>query len=251
MAAVIETEALALAFQRGGVSVPVLVDLSLSIEKGQFVVMVGPSGIGKSTLLLVIAGLLPASAGRVRVAAAPDPTRRALALVFQEARLLPWRRVLGNIELGMEGLALSRSERRRRADAALALVGLADYGDRWPYELSGGQRQRVGIARALAVEPEVLLMDEPFGALDAITRKGLQDELVRIQEATGKTILFVTHDLDEAAVLADRVVLLGGSPARVVQDHRDATPRSARRASGHNRAHIDQIAAGLADGFSI
>ena len=247
----IETEGLALAFERGGVSVPVLVDLSLSIDKGQFVVMVGPSGVGKSTLLRVIAGLLPASAGTVRVAATPDPTRRALALVFQEARLLPWRRVLANVELGMEGLALTKPERRLRAEAALALVGLADYGERWPYELSGGQRQRVGIARALAVEPEVLLMDEPFGALDAITRKGLQDELVRIQDATGKTILFVTHDLDEAAVLADRVILLGGSPARVVQDHLDATPRATRRDSGHNRAYIDQIAAGLADGYSI
>ena len=251
MAAVIETEGLALAFQRDGIAVPVLVDLSLSIEKGQFVVMVGPSGVGKSTLLRVIAGLLPASAGTVRVAAAPDPSRRALALVFQEARLLPWRRVLANVELGMEGLALSKAERRRRAEAALALVGLADYGRRWPYELSGGQRQRIGIARALAVEPEVLLMDEPFGALDAITRKGLQDELIRIQAATGKTILFVTHDLDEAALLADRVILLGGSPARVVQDHLDTSSRANRRESGHNRAHIDLIAAGLADSYSI
>ena len=251
MATVIETEGLALAFQRDGASVPVLVDLSLSVEKGQFVVMVGPSGVGKSTLLRVIAGLLPASAGTVRVAAAPDPTRRPLALVFQEARLLPWRRVMANVELGMEGLALSRFQRRQRAEAALELVGLAGYGGRWPHELSGGQRQRIGIARALAVDPEVLLMDEPFGALDAITRRTLQDELLRIQDATGKTILFVTHDLDEAAVLADRVVLLGGSPARVVQDHLDPTPRSARRGIGHDRSHIDLIAAGLADSYSI
>jgi len=251
MAAVIETDGLALAFRRGAESVPVLVDLSLSIDKGQFVVVVGPSGVGKSTLLRVVAGLLPASAGTVKVVADPDPGRRALALVFQEARLLPWRRVLANVELGVEGLALSKAERRRRAEEALALVGLAGYGDRWPYELSGGQRQRVGIARALAVEPEVLLMDEPFGALDAITRKGLQDELVRIHATTGKTILFVTHDLDEAAYLADRVILLGGSPARVVQDHRDDTPRSVRRDGGHDRAHIDKIAAGLADGYSI
>ena len=151
--------------------------------------------------------------------------------MFQDSRLLPWRRILANVELGLEGLGLEKAQRRKRAEDALALVGLADQAGKWPHQLSGGQRQRVALARALAVDPDLLLMDEPFAALDAITRRFLQDELLRIRAATGKTILFVTHDVDEALYLADRVVLLAGSPARARLDRRiDAAHPRARDA---------------------
>ena len=195
----------------------VLEGVSLSVPRGSFMAIVGPSGVGKSTLLRVVAGLMPPDAGEVRLQARPDPARRPTALVFQDARLLPWRRVLGNVSFGLEGLALDRGQRRGRAQAALATVGLPDQGGRWPHQLSGGQRQRVAIARALAVRPDLLLVDEPFGALDAITRRLLQDELLRIWRETEASVMFVTHDLDEAVYLADTVVLLGSSPARIVR----------------------------------
>ncbi len=165
--------------------------------------------------------------------------------------MLPWRRVAANVALGLEGLALTRDERQQRARNTLALVDLDGYGNRWSWELSGGQRQRVGIARALAVEPDVLLMDEPFGALDAITRRTLQEELLRIWQATGKTVVFVTHDLDEAAYLADRIIMLNGSPARVVRDVMNETPRELRRTGDVLRAQVDRLAEDLAEDYSV
>ncbi len=216
---------LALAFGRDGGQTTVLKDFNLDIQDGEFVAVVGASGVGKSTLLRVIAGLVKPSAGTVTRDHPETPGRRPYALVFQDARLLPWRRVARNVEFGLEGLGLDKAARRRRALDALELVGLADKADRWPHQLSGGQRQRVAIARALAVDPDLLMMDEPFGALDAITRQGLQDELVELWQRTGKTILFVTHDIDEAVYLADRVILLAGSPAGVRSADRIMAPR--------------------------
>jgi len=242
MAAVIHTQDLAVSFDG---TRPVFEGLNLAIERGEFVTMVGVSGAGKSTLLRVIADLIPAFRGSVTVDAPHDPTRRAIAMVFQVPNLLPWRRVRDNITLGLEGIDVSDDVKRERVRWTLALVGLDDCGDRWPYQLSGGQRQRIGIARALAVDPDILLMDEPFGSLDAITRNGLQDELLRIWQETGKSVLFVTHDIEEAVLLGDRVLLLGGSPARVVNEYPITIDRAGRRESADFQRDVAKVRDGL------
>ncbi|MCJ2035006.1 ABC transporter ATP-binding protein [Methylobacterium sp. J-068] len=225
---IISIAGLSLAYERAGTRNVILSDLDLDVARGEFLVIVGESGVGKSTVLRVLIGLAKPSSGTVRLAPRPD-CRTPMALVFQDARLLPWRRVVANVAFGLEGSGLSKAERLAKAQGMLDLVGLGDLGQRWPHQLSGGQRQRVAIARALAVDPDVLLMDEPFSALDSFTREGLQDELQRIQAATRKTILFVTHDIDEAVTLADRVVVLAGSPGRLAAEMRIAVPRPRRR----------------------
>jgi NitT/TauT family transport system ATP-binding protein len=189
--------------------------LSLEVAEGEFVTIVGPSGCGKSTLLLAIDGLVKPAGGEIRLGGskitAPDSDR---AMVFQEFALLPWRTVLGNIEFGME---LNRTPNRTEAAKRLIeLVGLEGFERHHPHELSGGMRQRVGIARALAVNPDVLLMDEPFGALDAQTREIMGIELLKVWEQRRTTVLFVTHGIDEAIYLADRVVVMAKSPGRVI-----------------------------------
>ena len=227
---IIRIRGLSLAFEQDGRRTEVLRGLDLEVARGALVAIVGSSGVGKSTLLRVLMNLAKPSSGTVELL--PDPAAdRPLALVFQDARLLPWRRVIANVEFGLEKTNLPRAERRARAEAALALVGLAEMAQRWPHQLSGGQRQRVALARALAVKPSILLMDEPFSALDVSTRENLQDELVRIQAETGKTILFVTHDIDEAVYLADRVVALGGKPGEVRSDRTIDLPKPRRRGS--------------------
>lgn len=197
----------------------ILDNVSLDVRSQEFVAVVGASGVGKSTLLRALAGLLPPLQGQVSLSPPSEPASRSWSMVFQAPRLYPWRRVQANVELGLEGLPLSRRERHQRAREQLTLVGLDDLAGRWPRTLSGGQQQRVGIARALAVKPQVLFMDEPFSALDAITRRRLQGELSRLRQRTEAAIIFVTHDIEEAALLADRVMVLGQpeatQPARV------------------------------------
>ena len=190
--------------------------VSLEVEDGEIVALTGLSGCGKTTLLRIIMGLEKASSGTVTVG---DKVVTGCGydrgLVFQHAELFPWRTALQNVEFGLEVKGVPADERRRIAREKLELVGLGNAMDRRPDQLSGGMKQRVGLARALSIEPEVLLMDEPFGALDAQTREGLQMEVLRIHQETGKTIIFVTHDLDEAVLLADRVVLMAPNPGRV------------------------------------
>lgn len=190
--------------------------ITLSIEKGEFVTIVGSSGCGKSTLLMAVAGLVNLARGSIRIdgkeVTGPGPDR---AVVFQEASLLPWRSVHGNVRFGLEMQRWSGGDIGERAMQMIRLVGLARFADYHPHQLSGGMRQRVNIARALAVDPEVLLMDEPFGALDAQTREVMGAELLRIWERDKKTALFVTHDIDEAIFLADKVVMMGRNPGHI------------------------------------
>jgi NitT/TauT family transport system ATP-binding protein len=254
---IIEIKGLSLSFEQNGVRTDVLRDLNLSIAPGEFVALVGASGVGKSTLLRVFMGLAKPTSGDVHVR--PDPAAdRPMALVFQDSRLLPWRRVITNVTFGLEKTALDKAARTARAMDALKLVGLADLADRWPWQLSGGQRQRVSLARALAVRPSILLMDEPFSALDVATRENLQDELIRIRAETGKTIIFVTHDIDEAVYLADRVVALAGKPgeAKAIRIVEVARPRkrfslALQEIAGRVKADITPESAPRADDWVI
>jgi NitT/TauT family transport system ATP-binding protein len=191
----------------------VLDDVTLDVAPGEFVCLLGASGCGKSTLLNVVAGLDAPTSGAVDV-----PGGRP-ALMFQEPALFPWLTAAGNVELALRLKGIGKSERRERARELLALVRLQDAGDKRPHELSGGMRQRVAMARALAQDSHVLLMDEPFAALDAITRDVLHEELVRIRESQSLTVLFVTHNVREAVRLGDRVVLLSSRPGRVAQQY--------------------------------
>ncbi|GII75337.1 putative nitrate ABC transporter, ATP-binding protein [Sphaerisporangium rufum] len=233
----------------------VLRDIDLDVRPGELLVLVGPSGSGKSTILRAIAGLLAPEAGTIRAdgvpVTGPGPDR---AMVFQDDGLLPWRTVRGNVELPLSIRKVASAERRRLADGWIERVGLAGCADRLPRELSGGMRQRVQLARSLAGSPRAVLMDEPFGALDAQTRAGMQRLLTGVLALTPATVVFVTHDVDEALLLADRIVVLGRGGVRAVLD----VPPGARAASpadpppagapgGVRRALRDQILTELED----
>jgi len=202
---------------RAGSRIRALADVTLDVAAGEFLTIVGPSGCGKTTLLRVLGGLLSASSGSVELLGRriTGPSRN-VGMVFQDPVLLPWRTVLENVMLPVAVLRLDRPTHHRRALDLLGLVGLTGFEDKYPHELSGGMRQRVSLARALVHDPALLLMDEPFGALDAMTREAMNLELQRIWRESGKTIAFITHSIPEAAFLGDRVVVMSPRPGRIV-----------------------------------
>ncbi|RXZ79886.1 ABC transporter ATP-binding protein [Paenibacillaceae bacterium] len=193
-------------------------DINLEVRQGEFMVIVGPSGCGKSTLLDLLAGLTAPNSGQILLDGKPiTGPNLDRGIVFQQYALFPWKTALGNVEFGLEAKGVGREERRRVAREYIELVGLSGFENRYPHELSGGMKQRVAIARSLAYDPEVLLMDEPFAALDAQTRETLQSELLRIWEATKKTIIFITHGIEEAVYLGQRVAVMTSRPGRIKQ----------------------------------
>jgi NitT/TauT family transport system ATP-binding protein len=232
-----------------------LLDINLDIRDGEFVSLLGPSGCGKSTLLKIAAGLLNASQGSIEidgaVVTAPGPER---AVVFQDYALFPWMTVEDNVEFGLEARGVPSVKRRQTSAELLRVVGLQDFAKRYPHHLSGGMKQRVSIARALAVEPQILLMDEPFGALDAQTRSGMQEELLRIWKVYRKTVIFVTHSIEEAIYLSDRIAVMTARPGRIkaIVEVKDDRPRDMttpemsdmlRRVRGILSEEIDRAAA--------
>lgn len=224
-----------------------------TVEPGEFVTIVGPSGCGKSSVLMALDGLVSITGGAINIGGRkvnkPGPDR---AVVFQDAALLPWRTIEANVAFGLEMQGVGKTERLEKARKYVKLVGLEGREKNHPHQLSGGMKQRVGIARALATDPDVLLMDEPFGALDAQTRELMATELLRIWDLNRKTVLFVTHGIDEAIFLADRVLVMGGSPSRVVEVMEIDLPRprnaAVRESSAyvHYRAHLADLLFGTA-----
>ena len=203
-----------------------LYNISLTIRKNEFVSLLGPSGCGKTTLIRIIAGLLTADRGEVLVnSQTVNSPGRDRCMVFQQFGLLPWRTVLSNVEFGLEIDGVPREERRALAETYLELVGLKGFENYYPHQISGGMQQRVGIARALSKQPEILLMDEPFGAVDAQTREQLQEELLKIWAQTETTVVFVTHSIDEAVYLSDRVVVMQARPGRIKEEVKIELPR--------------------------
>ena len=216
--AAIVIDGIAKTFRRGNTETRALERIDLIIHDGEFVAVVGPSGCGKSTLMRLIAGLTPATAGSITLhGARVEQPQTALGIVFQSPVLLEWRNVLANVLLQLELRGRDPAPHRERALALLAAVGLADFADRYPRELSGGMRQRAAIVRALIHDPPLLLMDEPFGALDALTREQMRIDLEDLWMQTAKTVLFITHSIDEAVLLADRVIVMSPRPGRIEQ----------------------------------
>lgn len=232
-------------FKRGSHVVHALGPVDLKIQQGEFVTVLGPSGCGKTTLLHMLGGFETPTSGSVEIHGQPitKPTRK-LGMVFQEATLFPWKTVLQNIAWPIEQTGKSRAQALDQATEYLDKVGLHRFGKAYPMELSGGMRQRAALARTLAMQPEVLLMDEPFGALDAQTREEMQEELTRMWQASGLTVVFITHDITESIFLGDRVVVLGGKPGTVMEDCRIDLPRPRTNATKSDpkvleyRAHL-------------
>lgn len=234
--------------------VTALSDVSLQIHKGEFISLLGPSGCGKTTLLRMIADLIQPSSGSVTIdGQTPREARlaRKYGMVFQSPVLYEWRTIIHNVELPLEIIKLGREERRECALKMLELVGLRDFADHYPSQLSGGMQQRVGIARALALNPEILLMDEPFSALDEFTREKLHEDLLRIWRKTNKTIVFVTHNISESVYLSDRVCVLSPHPGRLsaVVDINLPRPRTAEMRSSPELASLVEKVRGSFEGI--
>lgn len=242
----IKLDSIGMTYARDGVPFDALSDVDVALETGEFASLVGPSGCGKTTLLKIIAGLLRPTRGAVLIddkeVSAPGRDR---AVVFQNFALLPWADVMSNAAFGLEARGVRKAERERIAADQLARVGLTGFERNFPHQLSGGMQQRVGIARALAVEPDILLMDEPFGALDALTRQVMQKDLARLWDAAaGRTAVMVTHSMDEAVFLSDKIVLMNTRPGRIeeviaVPFERPRTPEVVR--SGAYRDFTDYL----------
>jgi len=219
-----------------------LENINFDVEDGEFICILGPSGCGKTTLLRIVAGLETQTSGEITLngvpITGPDPKR---GMVFQQYSLFPWRTVIDNITFGLEMQGMGKGEARKQVEKYLDLVGLKQFRNSYPHELSGGMQQRAAIARALANEPEVLLMDEPFGALDAQTRNVLQDELLKIWEQKHVTFLFVTHSVDEAVFLSDRIVVMTSRPGRVKEIIKVELPRPRNRTSPEANRLRDRI----------
>ena len=216
---IIEVSKLAKDFNAGRAVLRALADVSFSVEEGRFVTLVGPSGCGKSTLLQILAGLIGATSGQVLIEgkriSAPMPDK--IGMVFQDPTLLPWKTALANVEFPLDLRGVDRTLRRSRCSALLELVGLSEFADHYPHELSGGMRQRVAIARGLAQDPRLILMDEPFAALDEQTRTRMGHDLLDIWQKTGKTVFFITHSLTEAIYLSDVVLVMSPRPGRIIE----------------------------------
>jgi NitT/TauT family transport system ATP-binding protein len=232
-------------FATRGTTIRVLDDINFSVTRGEFFVIVGPSGCGKSTLLRIIQGLEAPDGGVITLAGRPlSGPSSDRGFVFQQDSLYPWRTVMQNVMLGLEIMGKTGGEATDRARSLIDLVGLKGFEKHYPRELSGGMRQRVNLARALAIDPQMLLMDEPFAALDALTRETMQQELLRIAAAANKTVLFITHQIDEAVLLADRVLVMSARPGRVVETIPIELPRPrslAVKRSQEFQALVDRI----------
>ena len=205
--------------------VEALSNITLSVAEGEFLSLIGPSGCGKSTLLRILAGIYQQSSGEVSIQRSSSNGRPLNAMVFQEYAIFPWRTIVDNVAFGLEMQGMGHKERQDRAQTYLGKVGLSRFGNYYPHQLSGGMKQRVAIARALAANPEILLMDEPFGALDAQTRAIMQEELVQIWEQEKKSVIYVTHSIDEAVFLSDRVVVMTARPGRIKSIYTIDLPR--------------------------
>ena len=225
-------ESVSHSFPTSEADITALDGVSFQAEPGEFICLVGPSGCGKSTLLRILAGLLEPTSGRV-VFGAGVTDRPATALVFQESGVFPWMTVRDNVAFGLEMRGVPREERDQRADSLLRDVGLEGFATRWPHELSVGMRQRVNVARAFIADVQLLLMDEPFGALDALTKRIMQEELLRLWRQHRHTLVFVTHDVDEAVALADRIIVLTQRPAKVLEEF--VLPRDRPRGPSHRK----------------
>ena len=214
------------AYTKNGQTLDILDVERFSVREGEFVTVIGPSGCGKSTFLHIVGGFIPPESGSIRVygkeVSGPGPDR---GMMFQEFALFPWKTVAGNVAWGLEAQGVPREQIKTKVWTYLQITGLGEFSNHFPAELSGGMKQRVALARVLAIDPEVLLMDEPFGALDSQTREVMQEELIRLWEQTGKTIVFVTHDIEEAVFLGDRVVVLTARPGRIREEVKIDLPR--------------------------